>query len=188
MLKTKAILSVLSVALLGYCGVASARYVQSDPIGLKGGMNTYAYVANRPLLYIDPLGLAKWTGVMNSLAYTVYGQDEFELESECKCGYKNRIHVTAKYFSVGFSAIATSSNIEFEDNFACPNPMAFDGPAFKVSAGLAIRYGTGFNFIVLGRATTPGHWSPHEGLGVNADVNFGASTVGDIHSERCTCP
>jgi len=39
----------------------SARYVQSDPVGLEGGINSYAYAQSRPTQLVDPLGLRPLT-------------------------------------------------------------------------------------------------------------------------------
>jgi RHS repeat-associated protein len=41
-----------------YYDPATGKYITSDPIGLLGGLNTYAYALDNPVGFDDPLGFA----------------------------------------------------------------------------------------------------------------------------------
>ena len=67
----------------------TGRYVQSDPIGLAGGLNTYGYVGGNPVMYIDSTGelafipIAIWGAQAALGAYQGYKASQEFRKKQC---------------------------------------------------------------------------------------------------------
>jgi RHS repeat-associated protein len=77
-----------------YYNPQTGRYITPDPIGLEGGINLFAYVANNPLIRLDMFGL----------------REPF-LGTELDPGY------LPSYDDSGLEAIAEGTRLEIESGY-----------------------------------------------------------------------
>lgn len=86
----------------GFCGLASAHYVESDPIGLAGGINTYSYARSQPTMRVDPNGLD---------AYVVVG--DTRVDSWNYFGHASIAVTGAGVYSFGTNTLCGASVADF---------------------------------------------------------------------------
>lgn len=137
---------------------ALGRYLESDPIGLRGGWNTYAYVGGNPVMRVDPRGLESIIGNFGAIE-----------ASECS---KNCVTRALWGFVPGATLIIGGSRL-----------MPYPGPAISGGTGgtsifsMCVRKFT-TNRIVIGlqRQVAKAGW-----------VGFGASYI-YVVACMYTCP
>jgi RHS repeat-associated protein len=68
---------------------AVGRYIEPDPIGLKGGIDPYGYVEDNPMGSADPLGLVKrgsgWSGPQWASIKQAENRIRQQLSKACSC-------------------------------------------------------------------------------------------------------
>ncbi len=123
---------------------ATGRYLQSDPIGLQGGLNTYGYVGGSPLRFINSKGLVKWEGAYAGASF-MQSFNGFEragagglgisytFRSECLNGRRAWVQGWAGGLGFGLGASLTGSlailaaTASFDDGRSFIQPDIFNG-------------------------------------------------------------
>lgn len=182
---------------------AVGRYVQSDPIGLAGGLNTYVYVLNQPLSYADANGLCP-CGSLNKLLDGMKADDRDWSQASSQRfvhprfgagSNKCNLFVDVQYESAGyhlpnvggkpisqmFGLLPPGAMSLADSSYVLPGWPVVQGPA---QPGDLIAFGGHMGIVSGDKKTT--HASSKRGK-VETDWGFTDDERGAV-IRRCTCP
>jgi RHS repeat-associated protein len=102
------------------------RYIESDPIGLEAGVNTFGYVTGNPVGAFDLYGLAGFGDIWNAMTSGVSYDNVYQARQAAFISTYSRARTSPNYVT-GSLVYKEQSPFSFGYRFTTPSEMVLDG-------------------------------------------------------------